>query len=227
VNTARVPVQPPSPLVFDLPAESSSAGILQGSSAQATLAGKRVTVTGPFAPGTTLVQFAYAMPISSGEITVEQSMPAPLTQVLAMAQRVGEMQLTSPQLTQQREMQAEGQAYIRAQGPALEAGETVAFTFSGLPHAPVWPRNVALACAVLILVAGAWGSTRPARPQAPVKAKRGRLEAKRDGLFTELTHLEDQHRRDAVDPDRYAERRRELVAALERVYAELDEEAAA
>ncbi len=227
LNTARVPVQPPAPVVFDLPAESSNAAVLQGSSPQAALAGKRVTVSGPFAPGTTLVQFAYAIPISSGEITVKQPLPAPLSQLLVMAQKVGEMRLTSPQLTQQREMQAEGQPYIRAQGPGLKAGDTVAFTFSGLPHAPVWPRNVALACAVLILLAGAWGSTRRAGPRAPAKARRGRLEAKRDRLFNELTLLEDQHRRGAIDPDRYAERRRELVAALERVYAELDEEAAA
>jgi hypothetical protein len=42
-----------------------------------------------------------------------------------------------------------------------------------------------------------------------------------------LTDLEQQHQNGAVDPDRYAERRRELIGDLERVYAELDEEAAA
>ena len=45
-------------------------------------------------------------------------------------------------------------------------------------------------------------------------------------LFADLTDLEDQHRTGAIDPERFAQRRRELVAALERVYAALDEEAA-
>jgi len=220
-------VQPPAPLVFELPAASANAAVLDGSSPQASLAGKQVTVNGPFAPGMTLVQFAYAMPLSGGSLRVEQTLPAPLTQLLVMAQKVGETQVASPQFSQQREIQAEGQTYIRAQGPGLKTGETVVFNFTGLPHAPVWPRNVALALAIVILVAGVWGSRRTARADKPIKVRRGQLEARRERLFTELTHLEDQHRRGAIDGDRYAERRRGLVAALERVYAELDEEAAA
>lgn len=227
VNTARTPVQPPAPLVFELPAASANAAILDGSSPQASLAGKQVTVNGPFAPGMTLVQFAYAMPLSGGSLRVEQTLPAPLTQLLAMAQKVGDTQVASPQFSQQREIQAEGQTYIRAQGPGLKTGDTVVFNFTGLPHAPVWPRNVALALAIVILLAGVWGSRRTARADKPIKIRRGQLEARRERLFTELTHLEEQHRRGAIDGDRYAERRRGLVAALERVYAELDEEAAA
>lgn len=225
MNTARTPVQPPAPLVFPLPADSLNATVLQGSSPQAVLAGKQVTATGPFAPGMTLVQFAYAMPLSGGELTVRQVLPAPLSQLTAMAQKVGGTQLTSPQVAQQRDMPAEGQAYILAQGPGLKAGETVVFNFTGLPYAPVWPRNVAVAAAILILLLGAWGSTRAASGAAA--RRRGSLEAKRDLLFTELTRLEEEHRRREIDPDRFAARRRELVADLERVYADLDEGAAA
>jgi hypothetical protein len=52
------------------------------------------------------------------------------------------------------------------------------------------------------------------------------LSARRDRLFADLAELEEQHRTGAIDPERFAVRRRELVTALERVYAELDEEAA-
>jgi hypothetical protein len=227
MNTARTPVQPPAPLVFPLPQGSTNAAILQGSSPQATLAGNEVTVTGPFAPGATLVQFAYALPLSSAERTIQQVLPAPLGRLTVVAHKVGETHLTSPQIAQHREMQAEGRTYIMAQGPGLQAGEAVVINFTGLPHAPVWPRNMAVGAAVLILLLGAWGSRLTGSAGASAQARRGRLEAERDRLFGELTRLEEQHRLQGIEPDRHAALRRELIAALERVYAELDEEAAA
>jgi hypothetical protein len=224
VNTARTPVQLPQPLVFELPQESSGASILQDSSPQAKADGKRVSVAGPFAPGTTLVQFAYSMPYSGAELDFEQKMPVALTRVIVLAQKVGEMRLQSPQMTEQREMAAEGQRYIVGQGPAVAAGRAVSFTFSGLPHEPRWPHMLALGFAVVILVVGAWASLRTV-PEREDKV-RTRLEAKRGQLFAELTALEEQHRDGRVDPQRYAARRQELIVALERVYADIDRRAA-
>jgi hypothetical protein len=182
-------------------------------------------VKGPFAPGSTLVQFAYSMPYSSGDLRIEQKMPAPLSRVIALAQKVGDMRMSSTKLTEQREMTAEGQAYIVAQGPAVGAGDTIAFDFSNLPHAPLWPRDVALVLAVAVLAAGAWASLR--RGDAPAgDRRRNQLETKRSQLFAELTTVEQQHREGRLDPQRYAARRAELVSALERVYAEIDRQAA-
>ena len=224
VNTARTLVQLPQPLVFEVPQESSGASILQDSSPQAKADGKRVSVAGPFAPGTTLVQFAYSMPYSGADLDFEQKMPVPLTRVIVLAQKVGEMRLQSPQMSEQREMAAEGQTYIVGQGPAVAAGRAVSFTFSGLPHEPRWPHMLALTLAAVILAVGVWASLRKA-PEREDKA-RTRLETKRGQLFAELTALEEQHRDGRVDPQRYAARRQELIAALERVYAEIDKRAA-
>jgi hypothetical protein len=224
VNTARTPVQPPQPLVFELPQESTGASILQDSSPQAKADGTRVSVAGPFAPGTTVVQFAYSMPYSGADLDFEQKMPVPLTRVVVLAQKAVQMRLQSPQLSEQREMTAEGQMYIVGQGPAVAAGRSVAFTFSGLPHEPRWPHMLALTLAVVILGMGAWASLRKA-PEREDKT-RTRLETKRGQLFAELTALEQQHRDGLLDSQRYAIRRAELVAALERVYAEIDRRAA-
>jgi hypothetical protein len=142
-------------------------------------------------------------------------------------QKVGEMRLSSPQIGEQREMPAEGRMYIAARGPGLKAGETLSMTISGLPHPTTWPRNLAIALVLVIAAGGVWGSLRTAPPAAPAAARRTRLEASRERLFGELTALENQHRDKTIDPERYTTRRRELVTALERVYAELDEEAAA
>jgi hypothetical protein len=226
VNSARVPVQPPGPLVFDLPETAQGPGILEGSTPQAVVAGKRVTITGPFPPGSTLAQFGYSLPIHGASLTMEQRLPVALNQVSVMAQKVGAMELHSAQIAEHRDMPLQGETFIVAKGPAVAAGQTVAFTFTGLPHQPVWPRNLALVLAVGILGAGAWASTRLGK-SAPDDERRRRLDALRDRLFAELASIEEQHRQDSIDPQRYASRRAELIAALERVYAKMDEEAAA
>jgi hypothetical protein len=227
VNTARVPVQPPAPVVFELPDEAAGASALEGSSQQVTVAGKRVTVNGPFAPGTTLVQFAYTLPYSGGEVTYEQKMPAPLDHVAVMSQKVGEMHMTSPQFSEHQDMTAEGQTFLVGRGPGLKAGDVLTLNFTGLPHHATWPRNVALVLATVILAGGVWGGVRANRAVAAETARRKKLAATRDRLFAELTTVEEQHRDGSIDPQRYTERRHELVAALERVYAQMDEEAAA
>ncbi len=227
VNTARTPVQPSTPVVFDLPDVAQSPGLLDGSSPQAVVAGKRVTVNGPFAPGSTLVQFAYTVPFGSSSLTLQQRLPAALNQLSVMAQKVGDLHMLSPQMADHREMTSQGQTYIVGQGPALRAGDTVTFSFTGLPSVPTWPRNVALALAIVIIGAGVVASRRTSKEAAAEQSRIKKLQARRDRLFTELTSLEQRHRTNAIDPSRYSTERRELVSALERVYAEMDEEAAA
>ena len=56
---------------------------------------------------------------------------------------------------------------------------------------------------------------------------RQQLSARRDELFEELAALEERHRAGHIDPETYRLRRQQLVASLERVYAALDEGAAA
>jgi hypothetical protein len=212
--------------VFPLPAVAQQTALLEGSSPQATLEGDRVTVAAPFAPGPTIVQFAYTIPFGSDEATLTQRLPAALAQLSVVVQKAGDMRLSSAQVAQQRDMQAEGQTYILGQGPPLPAGTDVTFTLSGLPHTPVWPRNVALVRAGLILAAGAYGASRGAAA-AGASAERTRLQAERERLFAELTELEAANGRGELDPQRFTTRRRELIVALVRVFAALDESVAA
>jgi len=227
VNSAGAPVQTAQPIVFELPSESRGAGLLEGSTPQASVQDKRIIVRGPFVPGTTSLQFGYSLPISGASLTLEQTLPLPLGQVSVMAQKIGDMQLESPQIAEHRDMPLQGETFIVGKGPAIPAGRVMSFRFTGLPHQPVWPRNVALGLAFLILGAGVWASTRRTPGSQVDETHRKRLVARRDRLFAELTSIEEQHREDTIDADRYAERRRELLAALERVYAQLDDEAAA
>lgn len=227
VNNAGVPVQPTDPLVFELPADAQGAGALEGSGAQVTITGRRVAVQGPFASGSTLVQFGYSLPITGATLSLDQKLPVTLDQFSLMAQKVGPMEVHSSQIAEHRDMPVQGQTFIVGKGPAVPAGGTIALTFSGLPHQPVWPRYVALTLAVAILLGGLWGSLHARREAAGEVDRRRRLEAKRDRLFTELVAVEEQHRARSIAPDRYAARRAELVEALEQLYARIDDEAAA
>jgi hypothetical protein len=224
LNSAQTPVQPLQSLVFELPDNAQGAGILDGSSPQATVAGRRVTVAGPFTPGSTSVQFAYGLPYSGGDLRFSQTFPVALTQLTVIAQKVGDMRLSSEQLSQHRDMTAEGQAYIVGQGPTVKAGDALVLDFSGLPHHAVWPRNLAVAMAIAILGAGTWAAARTGRADAADASRRQKLDARRDRLFSKLASLEEEHQQGKIEETRYADRRSELVAALERVYTRMDHE---
>jgi len=223
VNTARTPVQPASPLVFDLPPGATGAGVLEGSAPNAVAAPGRVTVNGPFPPGNTLVQFAYSLPFEKDTLTVQQKLPVPLAQLSLIVQKVGDLRMATSQLDKQKEMTAEGHSYIVGQGPALGAGDSVSVTLSGLPHHPQWPRNLALTLAGLVLVGGAWTA---ARRSPDAAQRRNDLRARRERLFSELTTLEEQRKRGRIEDARYSAKRGRLLTALEGVYAELDRGAA-
>jgi hypothetical protein len=72
---------------------------------------------------------------------------------------------------------------------------------------------------------GAWSAFRGAAGGTAREGRRRELEARRDRLFDQLTALEASHRDGQADSEHYEVRRRELVAALEGIYAALDDEA--
>jgi hypothetical protein len=224
MNPGSAPVQPPRPLVFDLPPAAKGAGLLEGSTQNATVAGNRVTVAGPFPPGSTIVQFAYSLPLGDETMTFEQKVPVALSRFDVVAQKLGAMSVSSPQITQHREMTAEGQAYFVGRGSGIPAGGGVALTLSGLPHRSHIARNVALGLACAILACGALFAK---RRRTTASGARAQLQQQRERLLTQLASLEEQHRAGTIDQPSYAGQRRELMARLEEIYAALHEGAAA
>jgi hypothetical protein len=225
-NDASAPVQPARALVFELPEDARGAGLMEGSSPLAKLSGRRLEIAGPFQPGDTLVQAGYTLPFGDAKMTIEQPLPVALRHVAVVAQKAGDMQLSSPQIRDQQDMPANGKLYIAGRGPAVDANQTLTLNFTGLPHHSTWPRDVALGLAFLILAGGAWSTFRGGNKRPGVEDRRRSLETRRDSLFDELTALETGQPQGQGDPEQCAERRRELVAALEQVYAALDEDVA-
>jgi hypothetical protein len=218
LNNARTRVDIGGPLIITLPEGAGGAGVLEGSSPAATVAGDRLTVTGPFAPGVTSVQVGFTLRHDSPNLTVQQTWPVPVQQLTVAMEKIGSASMSSPQFTSVGEVKAEtGTPFLLASGPAVPAGGTVTIQLSNLPaHSPV-PRYVALGLVVAILGFGAWMAFGRG-PEA--QDARPRLIARRKALLAELAALETRRRAGgAVDEAR----RLRLVAELEQIYGELDE----
>jgi hypothetical protein len=221
VNAGSAPVKT-EPLVFQLPDGASNATVLEGSAPNAAAKGPSFVITGPFAPGVTGVQLAYSL-APAARVSIRQTVPVALDQVAVMVEKVGALVISSPQLTTIRESGEGGRSFVLGMGPGLKAGGVVAVDISGLPHAPTWPRNVALALAVGLLVAGAWGAVRTGGRTAAAAARQ-QLERRREKAFAELLRLDRDRSAGKGDDDAYGGKRRELVGELERIYGELDTE---
>lgn len=220
VNNGAAPVNPATPIVFDLPAGATSPTVLEGSSPQAQVKGTRVSIVGPFKPGRTSAQVAYQLIPDASETTLVQRFPVALETVSVEVQQVGGVQLASGAITAQQQVASEGKTYLVGAGPALGAGRPLTLDLAGLPHHAAWPRTVALGLAIVVLCAGLWAAL--GRSTDGGEARRRELEGTRERLFADLLRLERSKRSGTVDASEYAKRRAELLAMLERVYGELD-----
>ena len=217
VNTARTRVDIGRPFELQLPPEAAGAQIREGSSPTAEVDGTRVTVKGPFAPGTTSVQIEFSVRFSKPTHTITQPFPVPLQRTVVGVEKVGNLGLASPQLAAVTELPTENGVYLLGQGGALQPGTPLTFTLSNLPVHSRTSRYVALGLAFLIAVFGAWLSLKPHTAAADRKA----LITRRDALLAELAPLEAK-RRDGTISERAERRRVRILNELEHIYAELD-----
>jgi hypothetical protein len=223
LNNARTRVDIGGPLVFDLPSGAAGAAPLEGSSQQATINGDRVTVTGPFAPGATMVQIGFTMPNTGSRYTLEQTFPVAMQQVTVALEKVGSVSMTSAQFSSTGDVRAEsGTPFVLGNGPALAANATLRVDLTGLPAESRVPRYVALGLAGAIIAFGAFLSSGNTRDQ---RQTRPRSSARRDTLLGELAQVEER-RRAGGESLRQSTRRNRILAELEQIYGELDETSA-
>jgi hypothetical protein len=224
VNTAQTAVHPPQPFTFDVPRGAQGAAIIEGPEGKAVVKGQTVLIQGPFRPGKTTVQVAYALRATTGSVEVQQRFPAELEHLAVIVRKFGDAKLTSPNISRQQEMPADGQTYIAAAGDApIPAGQLITLNLDGLPHHSLVPRYVALSIAALIVLIGIAALRRPVEGEGDARAtERKRLIARREKLLQDVVKLEQDHRRGRLDAARYGDRRQALMEALEHVYGALD-----
>ncbi len=226
VNPAQVPVEPPVPIVLDLPAGAQGVTVLPGSSPRTVADGPRVELTGPFDPGATPLRVAYILPYSGAGFTLSQAFPVDWDSVLLSVEQSGDLDFVSSQVPRRAEVPSEtraGTSHLLGAGPRIAAGTPFAIELTGLPYRSTLPSTVTLVVALAILGIGCWGAAGSGGGPAPA-GQREQLQARRERLFADLVKVERQHRTGKIGPTRYATRRGDLFAALERVYRALDEE---
>jgi hypothetical protein len=223
VNGGAAPVKTASPLVFEMPAGAQNTSVLEGSSPAASAKGPRVTVNGPFAPGSTSVQVGFQLP-PGDTARVLLPLPVDYSQPTVIVEKVGAMTLSSAQLPTVREANDAGKPFVMGMGPTLKAGQAFGFEVTGIPHHPTWPRSLALIIAVLVIAAGAWASLRRGERSGEAAARQV-LEQRREAIFAQILQIEQKRKRgEAAEPDLDA-RRGTLVTELEKIYGELDADA--
>ena len=228
LNMAQVPVEPEEPIVFDVPPGAEAATVLPGSSPRTIAEGSRVELPGPFPPGTTPLRVGYVLPYTSGSLAVSQRFPANLEALVMMVEKWGTMDVASAQISRRGDLSAEesgGAPYLLAGGPLIVAGEPLAFELTGLPHHNRMPTNLALVVAFVMLASGTWGAFSPASSAGagPAAKRRRAAETRKERLFADLVKVERQRRAGKSGSTKHSTRRQELLAALERVYQDLDD----
>ena len=228
VNWRDAPVEPDMPVALSLPAGATGTTLMGGSSPRAVAAGARVSVPGPFPPGMTPLRVGFVLPYSGGSLAFDQPLPIALESLLLMVEKWGDMDIASEQIARRADASpegADGRTFIFAAGPLVAAGAAVSLEISGLPHHSRLPAMLALGVAFVFLSAGAWGAATPDRSVSAADRRR-RIESRREKRFRELVKNEQQHRAGRIGDTKHANRRRDLMADLERIYAELDDQVA-
>jgi hypothetical protein len=219
VNSARTPIDTGGPLLIELPTGAAGASMMQGSSPNASVRGDLLTITGPFAPGVTAAQVGFTLPQAGESLTIRQQWPAAMAQLFVGVEKIGALQMSSPQLTDTREMTTErGDVFIMGTGGRINPGQELVINLSGIPAHSQTPRNLVLALAAVIFAAGAWFAFSPAKAQATQDAK---LRARKEKLLNEVVALEKKRRQKALSAAEAAKLQRS-TSELERVIAELD-----
>lgn len=221
VNLGAAPVMPAAPIVFEAPAEASNTNVLEGSSPQAKADGRKVTVSGPFVPGNTSLQIAYRVRYEGDTVHLAQVMPIGLPQTTVIVRKFGALQASLTGMVGQREVPLEGRAYLVLNGKAVAAGDAIQLTLSGLPHRAAWPKNVALALAALVLIAGIVLAFAPR--SAAIGEDVSDLRARRAERFEQLVSVDRALRDRPADTAAVRDGRQARRAALVAEVEELDE----
>ena len=226
VNPGDAPVDPPTPIAFDLPSGAVGTTVLRGGSPRALVDGRRVELPGPFEPGATPLHVAYILPYSGESLVIAQSFPVDLDALLISVEKWGGLDVVSSQIERRMELpgsEGNGTPHMLGAGPLIATGRPLSVELVGLPSRSRVPSTVTLIVAIGILGCGIWGASKQTEMTAASK-RRTTLEIRREKLLTDLVKVERQHRAGKIGSTKYTTRRGELLGALERVYRELDDE---
>jgi hypothetical protein len=220
VNSARTRVDIGGPFIFDLPESAVGATLLEGAPKAATINGRRLTVQGPFNPGTTRVQIGFEVQYSGSEHTLNQVFPIAVQQWIVGVERVGTLALSSPQFQRTQDQATDdGTVFAVGSGQPLTAGSVLTLQLRNLPAQGRVAGYVALTIALGVVLLGAWLSISADSTTPGIRAG---LLKRREALLAKLADVERARQSGSLSDEKYLARRERLLRDLEQVYGELE-----
>jgi len=219
VNSARTRVDS-GPFVLDLPRAAAGAELREGSPKSARIEGNRLTVEGPFNPGTTKVSVIFELRYSGHDYTFTQTWPVAVQEWMVAVERVNDVRVSSPQTPQMEERRTDdGTVFSVGSGAPMAAGSSLTLQLSNLPAQNRVASTIAVVVALSILGLGAWLAFAGRKVDAEARAT---LAERRETLLGKLEDLERSRRAGSISEERYTGRRDRLLRDLEQIYGELD-----
>src|SRR5262249_6821214 len=177
----------------------------------------------PLPPGRTQLRFGFVLPVESADLAFSQMMPLAMDGVRMIVERTDKMSIDGATARQREERDHQGRKFFLVGSNEMQPPQVPIQL--GLHGLPVESRRGAWAALGTSLAIALWGfvaARRPTRAASGAAAERKKLEARRERLLMELVLFEEARRAGRMEEARSAERREQLVAALERIYRELD-----
>ena len=157
----------PGPDGIKLPLPDGAEGAQPGPEMPGSLsvAGRIATWKGNLPPGDTAVSIVFVIPQRGHAVSIRQTVPFPLEQLMLITDRYPGMKIEGPGL-HLVERSMGGREFWVVSGPKIPAGGAIDVRLAELPHRPTWDRDLAVAIAALIACAGLVSSLRGARNPA-------------------------------------------------------------
>jgi hypothetical protein len=175
--------------------------------------GHDALLRGPIPPGATDLQIMFLLAYDTNTLDFVQRTPLAWDQVSVVTEKIDGLDVSGSGL-ERNEREVQGRPLLIFAGPGVHGGDTITLRMTGLPHADVIWRYLAVVVMGLIVIGfgiyAAGGHTRTRLSQ---------LEQERERLLNELVALE---QKQGSDKKRDA-RKEELSAKLAKVYRELDD----
>jgi hypothetical protein len=191
-----------------------------GMAAHGTISPKRALGEADAKAAGNEISFGFVLPYEGSSKEFEQSMPNGIGLYTLIHEQIPGLSITGPGVGARESRELNGHKYWVMPGSAVPPGGVLRFTVTGLPSTDHTGRTISGALVLALIGAAiAFGRRSPQAGRKSGPGERGRLEARREALFSDLVAVEGAARSGASTAT--PERRRELVAKLEGVYQQL------
>jgi hypothetical protein len=178
---------------------------------------------GPFPPGQRDFMSSFALPVEDGVVTLAMPLPYGLWQSHLVFEDFPGMELEVPPNAQREVRETpDGRRFILLSGINIREGQSLQLRIRGLPQAPGWKRWVRVLSGLAVLALLAWGfvSLILARRREDEET----AEDRRERLLAKVVALDEKWAKNAISAREHTSQREALIAELEEVYRELNED---